>query len=491
MAIELPRVITLNHKESAQYWGNLDPNMRYQYGGRPNQFGHPVSIPVSLAHEIHGAASATLKVVKEKINSKNGLTSFMDGRSPVFGPHHLNDELINRQLESRLEKGFELPIIYDVILTDLRGLPTLRVVELQSGIAYTAEHLGLLKAAGFDAEDPRVWYGPENPLSVMNRTKQEIAFGGNITVMDTNPFGGTFAEQVGMSKILGEQDSLPISVLDVDRDAKGYFHYKYAVDPLTFGPVKNESGEGYKKTDEKVRIEHVMARMTQPDLDRLFSLVSGDIEKEELIKKFLMDNSVNWVWHPNWQYIISKDTLPLVRKSLIAEGSKFADHYVPVFEAGELVEPGTYIKKPTNAVSGMGQSEIVVSDSEKILVEDEYVYQQKFIPYPLKIEGPTHITDSFIVPDNADGLLKEQFGKGRCATPGTLELRYMPTPYGKESLSGWFLARLAPRWNTSTDAQSYTQTNLGKIMDAMYATGEVNEKNFQEYPFGWCPVIVE
>jgi hypothetical protein len=489
MAVELPQPLLMDQKASHQYWEKLGEQMTYQYKGRPVQFGHPLRVPVSLASEMHQAGTETLEVIKEHIAGRGGITEYMRGREANFGPQRLNDARINERLEERLARGFELPLIYDIILTDQNGEPRPKVVEFQSGIAYSAEHLVLLAAAGYGDEDSRIWYGPENPLAVMRRTKSDLAGGGNITVMDTDPFVGV--DQVGMAKILGEPDSLPISTLDVERDSRGYYHFGYAVDEKTGGPIRNEEGTGYVRTDEKVRIEHAISRMTQLDMDALFEMVKGDTEKLEVIRQFLLDSDrVNWVWHPNWQYIISKDTLPIARAGLLERNSKYAEHYVPVYQSGEIAGEGVYVKKPTNAVSGMGQSEVVVPQGQILQVEEGYVYQQRFTPYPVPVRLPTHLRNSFVVPPNASEELKSRFHREQDETPGTLEVRYMPPPYSTIGLSGWFLARLAPRWNSRDDASIMTQTNLGKITDAMYEVGTVNEHTYKEYPFGWCPVVV-
>lgn len=510
--IDIPVVRTLPQAEAVAYWKELqERNLRYNYGGkRPDgepqemHYGAPVEISERTAAEIAGAAEASWEIVREGIREKGGLTEWIQGHAPHVGGVPLNNREINAQMERAIAAGYRPPMIYDVIFAIEGGVPIPKVVEIQTGIGYSGMHIAQLEAAGFNSDDPNVYAGKKNPKQVFAELKEEIAGGKDIIVMDTDPLhGGSVVDQVGMAKILGNERSMPASPLDIqegeDENGTYWFYYQPAVDPETGFPAEYEHGT-IIRTDEEIRIEAVLARMIQGDLDELDKRLADNPAQRDRVIRFLNDPKITWIQHPTWQYIIDKSTLSYIRQRLTAAGSPYADQFVPVYNAGETVtntQPGGrkehYVRKPTDGVSGGGQSEVVLQPGEIVIVEPGQVMQKKFVPYPVPVVLPDGLENAYPIPADVPPHLSEHFGWNTGEiTPGTQELRFMTPPLCKDDdgFSGWFLGRLAPRWNNPAVDRTPTKTNQGKIQDAMWRSDKLNGENWMQMPFGWNPVVV-
>jgi hypothetical protein len=478
----------LSSEQAKAYWSNLRENgLILEYQEHLLQYGHPFLLEKSLAHEIVSAATAISELVKDEIAKAGGLTPWLENHPLTFGAAILNNPLINKQLEERLNMGFQMPIAYDGILVSERGKPGFKVIEVQSAIGYGPWIEAILKSAGYNPESETTYYGQENPLTVLKRFKEELTGGEEVTVMDLDPFGATQVDQIGIARAMGNPNSLPISSLDVCYDSRaGYYYYRYAVDPTTGKPKRDAETGQFLKTGEKVRITHVLSRMLQSDLDRLDMMLQGDPAHRNLLLKFLDDPSIHWVWHPGWQYIIDKSTLPLLRKILEQRGSRFSEQFVPVYGPGEIVAKGTYVRKPANAESGKGQAVITVNDGEVLTAEEGMIYQGFIKPYPMRVILPTQLAEKFY-PERRRRLC-QRFGLEPTIAWSNVEIRFTSPPYCRNELKGRFLARLAPRYR-QRDSVEYAQTNVGKIQEALYNI--IDPKDHELYPFGFCPVIIQ
>jgi hypothetical protein len=490
-AFALPVINTLSPDQARSYQERLKP-ISFLYQGLPFQYGHLIEMPKSTAQYLATSANVIERIVVDLIRDK-GLTAWLADHAPQLGKEVLNYQPINIQLERRIiEQGFLLPMVYDGIIIHRNGKPGFAVIEIQTGIAYGPAHRELIHAAGHNPDHQEAWYGPENPFDILCRMKCELANGEEITVMDTNPYArGSQMDQILMAKALGTCQSLPISALDIRHDPEiGYFHYQYTVDPKTGGPIKDLQTGDFIKTERKVPIRHVLARMIQPDLDELDRLLEGNPSQRELTERFFQDEEINWIQHPAWQYIIDKSTLPFLRHVLFQNDSPFKADFVPIYRAGERVPKGTYIRKPTDGASGIDQEIRRVSDGDYTLVEDGYVYQELLMPYPIPIQVPQKLGGTFPVPKDIPPLLREDIvfvGWDRNTTAGTMEVRAMALPWGKRELSMYFLVRLAPRY-LHPHTREFTQTNIGKIRKAL--DHHIPGEDHVLVPFGWCPVVV-
>lgn len=478
----IPRVINLTEAKLQSYWDNLvSPSLRLNLGEHEFKYGHPIVISPEDAHMFVLGASHLWETTRAAIEESGGVTSWLEGHEPRIGRYPLNNEKINVQLEERLKAGFLPPIAYDMILAVEEGRPQWKVVEAQSLIAYSVWHRSYLSAAGFDPDSPLAWYGKENPYNFLIEIKSIFAGGEDVTVIDANPFGGSIHDQVGLAKILGGQDSHPVLVSDVEKDHGGYFYYKYAMNQSTGYPLMKEGKP--IKTDEKVRIRHVLSRLTQLDLDSL----------DEEDHAFLNDPGINWIWHPSWQHIVDKHTLARAYHDYRTAHDEYLRYYVPIYSEGQTAPPDWYVQKPVGSVRGEGQTIVHVSNGGR-RVPERHVMQKLFTTYPVPVELPQSLKDAFpiplSIPDNLRGNLSRDFGWFGNTRPGILEVSFMAPPYGQDSHSGYFMARLAPRWSDPLKGRAVTKTNIAPLQEAVWRSTAVDETNVRRLPFGWCPVVI-
>ena len=487
---KIPKVHVLTEDDAESYWQKLgDAKLRYEYRGHEMQYGHPVQVPLEVAAEVAAGAEELWNSVETGIKEKGGLTQWMEGHAPHIGDAHLNNPAINAQLEERLAAGYKPSIAYDVILTVSHGRPRYRVVEAQTAIAYSAMHITQLEAAGYDPRSPETYYGNENPIDVMDNMRHELAGGEEVIVMDTDPYGGSIVDIVGMAKMLGDETSLPASPLDLRKDDDGYYYHKAILDDQTNFPARDEAG-AILREEAKTRVNHVLTRMTQGDLDELDHLLGDNEEQRQLVLEFLNDENVNFLWHPTWHYIVDKSVLPGAWKDAVANDAPHKDHFVPIYMAGEQVPPGRYVRKPVDGVSGGGQSKVTVAEDSATVVDKGHVMQEEFIPYPVPVELPEALGQAFETPSDIPPFLAELYGWNGQTKPATVELRFMPTPYCKDEFSGWMLSRVAPRWANPSEGRERTKTNQGTIQDSLYRSPTITNENFKLFPHGWCPVVI-
>lgn len=485
-------VLNINPEQARIYFENLPP---HTYNGEPFLYGLPIQISYNLAREIYNAAYRVLNLVENAIK-KIGLTNYLSSSAPSLFGERLNFGLINRQLENRLRGGERMPIVYDVILCDEGGKAVPRVIEIQSGIAYINWHANLLEVLaqvlGPRKDEYLFYMGEENPQLAIKKIKEK--FPPPIIVVDANPFGGSRLDEIAMAQMLSSEGGVnyPVPLHLIRRDENGYYFNPFTTDPLSLGRISME--ELLKlPTDPstQIRIKSVVARLTQSDLGKMEKFLPKDLpfnEYKNLLLLFFSDPSIFWVWHPAWQYIVNKPTLPLLRKKLA--GSPFQSHFVPIFEAGQIPSPGRYRKKPIDGVSGYGQEIIEISPENVHPVPEGYVYQRELNPFPFPVRCQ-NFSDDFLAllsPDiirNHSSLLRQGF------FPASVEIRLM-SPVGAEMSACYFMARVAPRYPNRNwrEGEMLTQTNYGAIhaaVDSLFGGTD----NFQyPNPFGWCPIIV-
>jgi hypothetical protein len=476
----------LPEPQARAYWEYIRQNgLLLEYQGHPIQYGHPFVLERSQAEEIAKAAGVAEAIVREEIGRRGGVSAWLADYPTTFGDVLLNTPKINTQLESRLEKGYRLPLAYDGIFVSDHGQPAFRVVEVQSAIGYEPWIEELLKAAGHNSTDQEAWY--DISLNAFKRMKRELAGGEDITVMDTDPFGPTQVDQIGIARAMGEADSLPISPLDIHyTPSVGYYYYRYETNPQTGRPVQETETGQYRKTEERVPIKHVLSRMLQSNLDSLDTLLKDNPAQRKLVLQFLTDPSIDWIWHPSWQYIIDKATLTLLKDAFEQRNSPLRKHFLPIYGEGERVPPGTYVRKPTNAEGGAEQAIMMVRAGEEVIAEEDTVYQELFRPYPMRVCLPITLAEKFH-PERRLHLLKRLHLEPTIVW-ATVEVRFCAPPYCRDELQGRFLARVAPR-HEGRGNLTYAKTNVGKIQAALYNC--IDPKEHELYPFGFAPVIVQ
>lgn len=472
ISVELPTVQRYSIQEAITYRGK-----QIESGLPP--CSPPIEMSRGMIGELYNAAYASYQVVSEQLKETGSVTSWLKEQAPHLGTVTLNFSSVNQQLEDKLKQGWQLPLVFDSMLAMKGGKPRWALVEAQTAIWHVLRLRKLVQYAGYNPDSSSMWYGEKKPSDVLDSINQ----GEPTTVMDMEPFKG--GDKILMAQALGS--SFPISPLDIRKDLEGYYHYTYAVDQEGRPIPDNVQGE-YIKTDEKIRIKKVIARMAQPDLDSLDSALAGDEEQRNLILEFLADPSIVWHHHPSWAYIIEKRTIKDIRNQLISVNSPYADLFVPIFTSGDEVPPGTYIVKPTDSAGGAGQHQRAVGSTESFHVPPGYVAQEKLIPYPLRVPLDPAFTNAFKMPEDISKNISSFFGWDSGNTPGTLELRLAFLPgYGTGAMPS---ARLAPRWEP-TETRTLVKTNRDPIANALINNPFITPENQMYVPFGVCsPIII-
>lgn len=497
---EVPTSPHWTEADYANYWKGLGKErVDYKYGDEfLLPYGKPIEIIRQTATELADLANAVWDETWKMVEEQGGLTPYLDKYAPHFAGTKLSNPQINAQFETMFRDGWMPPHANDVMLVEENGQPVWRIIESQTAIAYMAWFDVIAKAAGLNP-DTDIWY-QDNPYKVLNTIRNTARKetgnpNAHVTVIDTNPFGATYADQRGMAKALGTEKSLPIPMKDIYKGTDGHFYYQeYAVDG-NGEPIKD--GTDYKKTGNEVRITHAVLRMTQQDLDALYEQVKGDPAKVETLKEFLMEgnqDNVNFVWHSAMQQVIQKNTLADLRARFVAKGSPYAQYFVPIYNHGERVtQPGTYRLKPMDGNSGAGQSELVIAESDNFAVPEGFVVQQQFTPYPVWIEVPERIADAF--PSRPE-LPVPPTEENVHLAPATIELRTMTVPGGRNRRGRkvdprLFMARVAPRYMDPLHSPEITMTNVGKIRDAQQTTRPLDLDEQRLSPFGMAPVVIK
>ena len=488
----------LSPTEANNYWGTiLKKGLTAPYGKYPAQIGHPVKLSSSFVREINDGAKATHAVVIDTIATAGGVTEWMRSKPVTFGPYTLNNPAINEQLQERLNEGYGLPLIYDVLIAREHGEARPKVLEIQTGIGYETTLDEWLQAAGYDPNDARGRFGNESPATRYASYSSRFALGEPITIIDTDPLNPFSAvsriDEIGMQQIVGGRNDIPISPVDIiGKDENGYFFHPYIADGGKHFDVKRDRhGTPQKDTSRKEYVKHVLARMGQPDLTRLWEQVKHDQGKVNLITQFLDDSNINWIFHPSWPHLGDKTMLPIIRNQLLQEGNPLASQFEPVYGQGEkVIETGKYIKKPTGSKGGEGHIIIQVNEGDSVQVEEGYIYQQIMKPFPTLSYIPGRLAAG-IRRDLRTQTLDEEAGDELRPITGQLEVRCLIPPYWKDETIGRNMTRYAPRWD-NPDTLHRTQTNILPIYNSLHThlarTDRGDDHRF--YPYGFGPVVI-
>lgn len=491
-------VNTLSPQKAEAYWNIIrTKGLTIPHGDHLAQVGHPVEIKEEFLMQITDGARASHRIILDEIRKVNGITEFMRQTPVTFGPYNLNSPDINQQLANRLDQGYGLPFLYDLLITRESGELVGKVIEIQTGIGYETIINERLQAAGYPSDDARTRLGGGNPATLYASLSERFANGEPIVVMDADPFDSTRIDKIGMAQLMGEENDLPMSPLDIiGKDEKGYYYNPYIIDPQKpFSIKRNDEGNPVKDTTKKKYVNNILARMGQFDLDLLWDKLQDDPHRAEFIAKFFTDSSLNWIIHPNWQHIGDKRLLPLIKARLLSKESPLADQFVQVYGSGEkIVEPGIYLKKPTTESYGNGISREKVDTSNR-RVEDGFIYQRLIVPAAIPLNVPGRLAANMRRASQKALQARDIVAGDELRTiTGQVEIRLIIPPYWNynEEVSGRLMTRLAPRW-TSPDSDELVraQTNGLMICDALHAY--LDPKNAEEhiyYPYGLAPAIV-
>ncbi len=496
--------------EAKTYWDKLlQKNLVPDAGEHLLQMGHPVELPSTLSEQIVAGAKATHDIILAKIKEQGGVTEWLKDAPVMFGPHVINDPEVNKQLDSRIDKGFGLPLEFDTLLSRKDGELHTPILEIHTAISYETVLADRLEAAGYDTTASNTRFGETSPADIYASFPELFAGGEPIVVMDTFPFDSTRPDKVGMQRLMGNPDSLPISPLDIiGKDENGYYYHPYIEDPeKPLDAKRDEQGKPIKDTSKTEYVKHAFARMAQYDLDVLWDTINANPDKEaaqeqgDLIAQFLRDSSVNWVWHPSWQHLGDKKMMPDVRKKMIEDANPLADQYVPVYGAGEtVVESGKYIKKPTSAQHGVDQSRETVQQNDVVTVEEGYVYQGLITPLPVVSYVEGYLAEEMRRADQTTlRSIDRVAGNNLRPITGQLEIRALIPPYWRTDtedtageIAGRYMTRFAPRWDRPEKELKLTQTNALGITTALHRHLDSTQDNENHvfYPYGMAPVVV-
>src|SRR5438477_755317 len=152
----------------------------------------------------------------------------------------------------------------------------------------------------------------------------------------------------------------------------------------------------YERDKREVRIERIYNRVIFDELMRRSDL--------DLPFRFQDDLDVTWVVHPNWYFLISKDSLPFLK----------TEHTSPAFFANEFPtheKIDNYVLKPLYSFAGLGVDMEPTRDKLSALENPrEWILQKKvryaeFVP---TVDGPkskAEIRMMFIWPEDGEPAL--------------------------------------------------------------------------------------
>lgn len=502
----LPRVLTLDTEDATAYWERLGRSgLRSAYGSHPRhgkleqQYGTVVDVPQELGAHLAGAVRAIDALIKGYIREAGGLTPWLRSRAPTFGGVPLCFESVNRHLERLLfdpdpARRMLLPFILDPMVTVRDGVPSLSVLEIQTGLGYARDMLLQLEALGFDSAAPSAWTGRTSPLAALSAVRRIFADGGDVSLLATLPsLTANLSDEAGWATYFSP-DASPRGYFlasDLERDAEGWYHLEHEIDPLTGHPILDAEDRPVRRgTPRKRRIEHVVAMETQIDLDQVHDHLTP-AERQRFLEFLADGETVRWIFpHAAW-YIADKSLMARIRADLLAARSPYADLFVACHGPGEIVAgPGSYVQKPIRGVGGYGITDLVVSDGATSVVPDGIVAQERFSPFPFPLRLPPEFAGGFPVPDGAPGSTEQRADP--CLTTATIELRIMSMPGSTETRDAYlFMARVAPTWSPDDPApKAPILTNLSKIQAAMWSSPRVTPHNHKLLPFGWCAVTL-
>lgn len=462
----------LSSAEATDYYNNLSAqgmvpeyppgsDMELRYLG-------PIEIPRETAIGLVTASNDMWKTVRQMIFNEGGVTKWLSSHPATILHESMNNPAINAQLEQRLSRGWVPPLVYDVLLTSTGP----KIMEIQSCWAYS-EWMHIVSDARGDYKRGQSCLFNGDPAELIKELRQ-LSGGQDITVVDMDPCDGvTAADKIAMARLLGDETSLPISPLEIERDDNGYYYWHLV-------------------TKTKVYIRNVLCRMLQPDLDSLSEkLIHGSEDKKGIVLSFLSDAGINWVWHPGWSSIVCKATLPCLYTT--DGNASYKQHLVSTCQAGEIVSRlGRYICKPVAGSGGEHQYEVIITDVEEpYVVPKSYILQEYINPETFSVPVP----ESIVV----DGVM-----------PGMIELRVMSPMHANDGPGSTYLyVRLVPRYGIGPDGTVYTpQTNTGpatvalaslsgtqrimpKMEGAGYLTvGNITRELYRQLPFGQGPAII-
>jgi hypothetical protein len=495
----LPELLTLEPAEADLYWERLGAaGLRYFYGAHPrcgrteNLYGTALDVSPALADYLVGALRTVEALLKGYIQ-REGLSAWLRGRAPTFGGVELNFPAVNRHLEEALlgegDERSVIPLLLDPILTQEEGRAGLRVVEIQSGFGYAATLWSQLRALGHDPHAPCAYRGAP-ALDTFRRYRARFTGGEDVSVLATFPtLTGLLPEEASWAAALSASGAPTGYFLatDLQRDEEGWFHFEYEHDPRTGVPLLDAHDRPVRHgPPRKRRIRSVIAMQTQTELDHVHERLSP--AARALFLEFLSDaRTVRWLHpHAGW-YIADKSLLGRLRADLL--GGPYAALFVPCHGPGEIVaQPGSYVLKPTDGVSGRGVRDLQIAPGAPFIVPPRHVVQRRFQPYPFPQRLTASLAGAFPVPAGAAGA--EAFLADPRNTTCAIELRIMSLP-GSTAKDGsyLFMARVAPTWDPVEPAAPVL-TNLGRIQTAVWNSPRIHAENWRHTPFGWTAVTI-
>ena len=498
----LPRLQTLSDEEAEAYWDGLGrAGLRQRYGDTEmeHQYGTSFDLSPALAGYLVGAVRRLDALLKRYIREAGGLTSWLRERAPVLGSTRLSFEAVNKPLEARLlgaEPGQRtvLPFSLDVILTTKGEAASLRVVELQTGLGYAKILWRQLEALGHDASAATSWAGSAAPGDVLGAVCRDGAGRGDdaVSLLATFPsLTQNLRDEAGFAGYFSS-DGAPrgfFLATDLERDAEGWFHLEYEIDPATGLPrLDSEDRPVRTLPARKRRIRRVVTMQTQLEIDHIYARLGP--EARTRFEAFVADGErVTWLFPNAAWYIADKSLMARFRVDLLAEGDPRAELFTPCFGPSEVVAgPGAYVVKPIRGVGGKGLRSLTLAGGERFEVPSDHIAHERFSPLPYPVRLSPRLEGAFPLPPGAPGRA-EHVADPRFTT-ATLELRVFSLPGSTERDDAYvFMARAAPTWDPLDDAPTApVLTNLSKIQRAIERSPRVTRDNHRLLPFGWCAV---
>lgn len=457
----LPKINSFTKEISNAYYLKL---LNKEYIVKPERkfwsYGHPIVVKKKAVDQIFNASFAICNWFTKQITSPEFLSEWIDNRAPYFLEKSLSSDRVNRQLFNYISRGLNIPFAFDVLLSmDSQGKPRFTCVEFQTAIGYLGWFKGLTDISVLaDNSLSKYQSSYHNPINDLKEIKLELANNQEILVMDINPMNSrTSIDGIEMAKILGDENSLPVSPVDIYRE-DGKWYVK----------VRNKQNRHIRT----IEVNYVLCRMVKSDIIMLEQQIAGDIEKQYLLLDFFRDGSIQWIWHPAWQNIIDKRDLQVLQKIDCCQ-----EYASLTYQQNQFVtRDGIYVKKPIGETGGYNQEVLKIHGLRNYIVPNGYILQEHIKVYPLLVD--------------IQAL--------NISTLATFELRIMPTiawNKNNKQRGSYLMARLAPR--REKIGGNLTKTNVSPIQSSVdqwikwYENKTGTTIPATDVPFGCCPVFIE
>ncbi len=349
-----------NAKFSAERYQEMLQWIEAQYEHRPNFHvaETPVFIPAALRDHLFKACADCLEVVKKSDFAQRSAAAIPPGEfvpDQTAKPHFL-------QFDFALVKDASGETIPQLI--ECQGFPSLYFFQYLLDKAYRKH---------FDfPTNLRCRFGDYSPTEYLDLLR-EVILGGyapeNVVLLEVDPISQN--TRIDFVVCCAELGIAEVCISDVELDGNALY---------------------YDLNGTRTRIHRIFNRVIfdelnlRPDLKRTYNMVEhADVE---------------WAGHPNWFFLLSKFTLPMIKSRYVPD-TRF------LHQLGEIPEDlENYVLKPLYSFAGAGVDLHPTKETIAAIEKQEHYILQRKVEYARVVEtldepARAEVRMMFVWPDNA------------------------------------------------------------------------------------------